>query len=159
MQSQPSTTLNSQALNQAAYQVIKSNHNQIKRNHINYNTAKLIPQHASIQNVPDSFDLKLLQRTDSSADQESQQPVLARNARHGRQVNATMENGAADSKEEPSEKKHCDGYDKVGCYVVRVYYDWFLINGSCKCWKSPSSPATTINETIKKIFIGKWKQR
>jgi len=30
----------------------------------------------------------------------------------------------------------CDGFDKIGCYVVRVYYDWFLVNGSCKCWKT-----------------------
>ncbi|KPM04069.1 hypothetical protein QR98_0025080 [Sarcoptes scabiei] len=68
------------------------------------------------------------------------------------------------SKNEPKESsgngaentKHCDGYDKIGCYVVRVYYDWFLVNGSCKCWKSSSS--SSINETIKRIFIGKWKK-
>lgn len=35
-------------------------------------------------------------------------------------------------------KEKCDGYDHVGCYIVRMYYDWFLVNGSCKCWK-PSS--------------------
>lgn len=29
----------------------------------------------------------------------------------------------------------CDGYDEVGCYQVRLFYDWFLIPGSCKCWK------------------------
>jgi hypothetical protein len=33
----------------------------------------------------------------------------------------------------------CDGRDKIGCYVVRVYYDWFLVNGSCKCWKTNGS--------------------
>ncbi|XP_075743784.1 uncharacterized protein LOC119163600 [Rhipicephalus microplus] len=32
-------------------------------------------------------------------------------------------------------KEKCDGYDHVGCYIVRMYYDWFLVNGSCKCWK------------------------
>ncbi|XP_054712997.1 uncharacterized protein LOC129222510 [Uloborus diversus] len=41
--------------------------------------------------------------------------------------------------------QHCDGVDHVGCYVVRLYYDWFLVNGSCKCWKP--SP--------KRIFSGK----
>jgi len=30
----------------------------------------------------------------------------------------------------------CDGHDELGCYQVRLYYDWFLIPGSCKCWKS-----------------------
>ncbi|XP_067133055.1 uncharacterized protein spz6 isoform X2 [Centruroides vittatus] len=32
-------------------------------------------------------------------------------------------------------KETCDGYDQIGCYIIRVYYDWFLVNGSCKCWK------------------------
>lgn len=32
-------------------------------------------------------------------------------------------------------KENCDGYDQIGCYLIRVYYDWFLVNGSCKCWK------------------------
>merc|ERR1739844_367513 len=30
----------------------------------------------------------------------------------------------------------CDGQDDLGCYQVRLYYDWFLIPGSCKCWKN-----------------------
>ena len=30
----------------------------------------------------------------------------------------------------------CDGQDEMGCYQVRLYYDWFLIPGSCKCWKN-----------------------
>lgn len=38
----------------------------------------------------------------------------------------------------------CDGHDNYGCYVIRVYYDWFLINGSCKCWKTqPLSPTNS----------------
>ncbi|KFM79019.1 hypothetical protein X975_03941, partial [Stegodyphus mimosarum] len=36
---------------------------------------------------------------------------------------------------EKKQKQHCDGVDHIGCYVVRLYYDWFLVNGSCKCWK------------------------
>ncbi|XP_063833961.1 uncharacterized protein LOC135083156 [Ostrinia nubilalis] len=47
---------------------------------------------------------------------------------------------------EPSTDKppHCDGHDKFGCYQVsnadcrlqvRLYYDWFLVPGSCKCWR------------------------
>ena len=31
---------------------------------------------------------------------------------------------------------NCDGQDELGCYNVRLYYDWFLIPGSCKCWKN-----------------------
>ncbi|XP_071545034.1 uncharacterized protein spz6 [Panulirus ornatus] len=30
---------------------------------------------------------------------------------------------------------YCDGHDEIGCFQVRLYYDWFLIPGSCKCWK------------------------
>lgn len=30
----------------------------------------------------------------------------------------------------------CDGHDELGCFQVRLYYDWFLIPGSCKCWKN-----------------------
>lgn len=40
---------------------------------------------------------------------------------------------ATSSPRTPKEK--CDGHDSVGCYIVRMYYDWFLVNGSCKCWK------------------------
>lgn len=31
---------------------------------------------------------------------------------------------------------NCDGRDEMGCFQVRLYYDWFLIPGSCKCWKN-----------------------
>jgi len=31
---------------------------------------------------------------------------------------------------------NCDGVDELGCFHVRLYYDWFLIPGSCKCWKN-----------------------
>lgn len=80
-----------------------------------------------------------------------------------RRARTVPEQGPAHSGSEASsdsvsdnDKKHCDGYDKIGCYVVRVYFDWFLVNGSCKCWKSSHS---TINDTIKRIFIGKWKKK
>jgi len=33
-------------------------------------------------------------------------------------------------------QQNCDGRDEIGCYNVRLYYDWFLIPGSCKCWKN-----------------------
>jgi len=33
-------------------------------------------------------------------------------------------------------QQNCDGQDELGCYNVRLYYDWFLIPGSCKCWKN-----------------------
>ncbi|CAG9804743.1 unnamed protein product [Chironomus riparius] len=29
----------------------------------------------------------------------------------------------------------CDGTDEIGCFQIRLYYDWFLISGSCKCWR------------------------
>lgn len=41
---------------------------------------------------------------------------------------------AASSSSDTTEK--CDGRDDLGCYQVRLYYDWFLIPGSCKCWRN-----------------------
>ncbi|XP_069673128.1 uncharacterized protein spz6 [Periplaneta americana] len=35
----------------------------------------------------------------------------------------------------PIKNNHCDGVDDIGCFQVRLYYDWFLIPGSCKCWR------------------------
>jgi len=56
-------------------------------------------------------------------------------------------------KKNPStEESQCDGVDKIGCYTVRVYYDWFLVPGSCKCWKKTSQGGL---DALKKIFIGK----
>ncbi|XP_022190474.1 uncharacterized protein LOC111048801 isoform X2 [Nilaparvata lugens] len=34
-----------------------------------------------------------------------------------------------------SKPSHCDGIDEIGCFQVRLYYDWFLVPGSCKCWR------------------------
>lgn len=54
----------------------------------------------------------------------------------------------------------CDGHDKIGCYVVRVYYDWFLVNGSCKCWKTVASQTgasgagANSNSFLRRIFNG-----
>lgn len=57
--------------------------------------------------------------------------------------------------------QECDGHDKIGCYVVRVYYDWFLVNGSCKCWKTGlantnGSPQSSNggNSFLRRIFTG-----
>ncbi|RLU17352.1 hypothetical protein DMN91_009586 [Ooceraea biroi] len=33
------------------------------------------------------------------------------------------------------QQHHCDGVDEMGCFQVRLYYDWFLVPGSCKCWR------------------------
>ena len=33
-----------------------------------------------------------------------------------------------------NQEVNCDGQDELGCYNVRLYYDWFLIPGSCKCF-------------------------
>ncbi|CAK1589399.1 unnamed protein product [Parnassius mnemosyne] len=40
---------------------------------------------------------------------------------------------AVDSSSEKS--VHCDANVSLGCYQVRLYYDWFLVPGSCKCWR------------------------
>lgn len=60
----------------------------------------------------------------------------------------------ADNNRHVDSKTECDGHDSIGCYVVRVYYDWFLVPGSCKCWKKSSSSGSSL-DTLKKIFVGK----
>ena len=136
------------------YQVINSNHNQ--QQSLNN---KRQQQLASLANHSiNKFDLNalanMLKRVDHPALQNIE--LLGRRARTiVEKVSAT---NSDHDQEENSEKKHCDGYDKIGCYIVRVYYDWFLVNGSCKCWKSTNS-GLNINETIKRIFIGKWKKK
>ncbi|KAG8042143.1 hypothetical protein G9C98_000134 [Cotesia typhae] len=34
-----------------------------------------------------------------------------------------------------NQQNHCDGHDDMGCFRIRLYYDWFLVPGSCKCWR------------------------
>lgn len=63
------------------------------------------------------------------------------------------ENQEDTSSSSTSPPVECDGHDSVGCYQMRVYYDWFLIPGACKCWKKTSSQSSL--DTLKKIFIGK----
>ncbi|XP_052749461.1 uncharacterized protein LOC113515812 isoform X2 [Galleria mellonella] len=43
--------------------------------------------------------------------------------------------GVADSEPSTEKPTHCDGHDELGCYQLRMYYDWFLVPGSCKCWR------------------------
>lgn len=47
--------------------------------------------------------------------------------------------GVASNETTPQKKKQssqiCDGYDEIGCFQIRLYYDWFLVPGSCKCWR------------------------
>lgn len=65
---------------------------------------------------------------------------------------SSEEEGNDIDKKQPQEENQCDGVDKIGCYTVRVYYDWFLIPGSCKCWKKTTQGGL---DALKKIFIGK----
>lgn len=57
------------------------------------------------------------------------------------------------SRENANSGEECDGYDSNGCYLIRVYYDWFLVGGSCKCWKANAKQGSF--EALKKMFIGK----
>lgn len=64
--------------------------------------------------------------------------------------NSPSQSNTNNNSSENSEDE-CDGYDSNGCYIIRVYYDWFLVPGSCKCWKRTSSGGL---DTLKRIFIG-----
>lgn len=48
-----------------------------------------------------------------------------------------LQNRGNSNEQEASTDKppHCDGHDEMGCFQVRLYYDWFLVPGSCKCWR------------------------
>lgn len=69
-----------------------------------------------------------------------------------RQSSNSAEDDGNDIDKKPSDENQCDGVDKIGCYTVRVYYDWFLVPGSCKCWKKTTQGGL---DALKKIFIGK----
>jgi len=51
-----------------------------------------------------------------------------------RKKRATGVNAKSDASAAPK-AAYCDGVDDIGCFQVRLYYDWFLVPGSCKCWK------------------------
>jgi len=86
------------------------------------------------------------------------------------QSHQTQSHSQGQPQSQTQNQLECDGYDKIGCYVVRVYYDWFLVNGSCKCWKtslptgqpmaaqkssSPSNSSPTGSGSfIRRIFTG-----
>ncbi len=103
-----------------------------------------------------------LQRMDGIDQNQNDDKMTPRRGRKASKPNMNLE---MDSDKEEIVSKNvqkpnndCDGIDKVGCYIIRVYYDWFLVNGSCKCWKSPKpSHSNSINDAIKRIFIGKWR--
>ncbi|XP_071452224.1 uncharacterized protein spz6, partial [Hetaerina americana] len=63
------------------------------------------------------------------------------NHNHHPQARSTNENEKDSSDITEREAKasgasgYCDGKDEMGCFQVRLYYDWFLIPGSCKCWR------------------------
>lgn len=55
------------------------------------------------------------------------------------QKRAGIANNDSNDQQKNVQKKRqapiCDGYDDIGCFQIRLYYDWFLIPGSCKCWR------------------------
>lgn len=133
------------------YQVINSNHNQANKRP----SQPSLSGH-SVNKIDLNALANLLKRGDHAALQNVE--LLGRRARASIDKATGSSTDPDADQEDNNEKKHCDGYDKIGCYIVRVYYDWFLVNGSCKCWKSSGS-GLNINETIKRIFIGKWKKK
>lgn len=44
-------------------------------------------------------------------------------------------NNNAQKRKQQQQQQICDGTDEIGCFQIRLYYDWFLIPGSCKCWR------------------------
>lgn len=60
---------------------------------------------------------------------------LAKPRRMRKQIESRVQILSENDKEPDSNRKpdvddeQCDGYDKIGCYIVRVYYDWFLVPG------------------------------
>lgn len=54
----------------------------------------------------------------------------------GAPLNGPISSASATTTQQKTPPSKCDGQDDLGCYQVRLYYDWFLIPGSCKCWKN-----------------------
>lgn len=52
-----------------------------------------------------------------------------------KRAGASSGSDVTDATQQENKNVHCDGYDEIGCFEVRLYYDWFLIPGSCKCWR------------------------
>ncbi|XP_075541251.1 spaetzle domain-containing protein 6 [Dermacentor variabilis] len=75
------------------------------------------------------------QRPQQQQQQQQQQPSKRRSDVSPAGPRAAARSRSSSSSTSSSSKDKCDGYDHVGCYIVRMYYDWFLVNGSCKCWK------------------------
>ncbi|XP_011305213.1 uncharacterized protein spz6 [Fopius arisanus] len=46
-----------------------------------------------------------------------------------------LQKRAGENEGRSANQHHCDGVDETGCFQVRLYYDWFLVPGSCKCWR------------------------
>jgi len=73
-----------------------------------------------------SIPLQLPAGIRSSLDEEDESDHSSREKRHISDSGSSSSAPAAN---------YCDGVDDIGCYQVRLYYDWFLVPGSCKCWK------------------------
>lgn len=86
----------------------------------------------------------------SSSSSSSSRKDLSNSNKVKRQAPTSDTTDSVDSKKSESAARECDGTDAIGCYTVRVYYDWFLVPGSCKCWKKQGS-----FDALKKIFTGK----
>ena len=110
--------------------------------------------------TPASIHNSLARSMVTSSDWVPKQPVANNKLSNNNQSYNSNSNRVA--REVPSETtgdqvdskkldpRECDGTDAIGCYTVRVYYDWFLVPGSCKCWKKQGS-----FDALKKIFTGK----
>lgn len=102
----------------------------------------------------------------AKAQQQQQRPIAPSmeqiHAAQGQAVDASQSTPPMATTTSTSDgSQECDGRDKFGCYIVRVYYDWFLVNGSCKCWKTtPQSSGASDrqqqsgNSFLRRIFTG-----
>lgn len=98
----------------------------------------------------------------SGNQQSSFKPTLDSQAQVSSSNQPSKQDGGSQHGDQQQNQMECDGHDKIGCYVVRVYYDWFLVNGSCKCWKTTngssgggsSSSSSSSNSFLRRIFTG-----
>ena len=146
-----------QSLNYKQNNIIHNiNNNQIisiKNNH------KLRPKVPTLPVNYPTFpeDLKRMDITDNQPQRDQITPRRGKKVSGKPQIQELSVSDELLNKVGKTQNKECDGFDKIGCYVIRVYYDWFLVNGSCKCWKTGKpSQYSGLNEAIKRIFIGKW---
>ena len=83
-----------------------------------------------------SASMKKINDQNGSSRQKRSKSVRASRSKSGGYYEGKfVVRGNSTSGKSDEEGSKCDGYDEIGCFQFRLFYDWFLIPGECKCWR------------------------